>query len=304
MIQVEKVKISNHIDSLSVSRLSYGIWMWHEVSREHSNALLRTCIQHGITTIDCADIYGGYQCEAIAGEVLSHNIDIPRESLQIVSKTGICLVNGRRPSHEIKFYNTSKEHIINSAKNSVDLLKSQYLDLFLIHRPDPLMNPHEIAEAFHYLKSSGIVKHFGVSNFTPSQFSLISSGLPADMPLVTNQVQLSPAYSHLLFDGTFDQAIEKGVKPMTYSPLRGIFKPKGEIPSKLLSVMQNISDSLGVSADKVALSWSLKHPSNPIPILGTLTPERITLGAEATNVILDRQQWFKILEAGVGKEVA
>lgn len=242
-------------------------------------------------------------CESIFGEVYSHNaVAVPRESIQVVSKTGICLVN-KRPLHEIKFYDTSKEHIIKSATNSVDVLHSKYLDLFLLHRPDPLMNPQEVAEAFHFLRSNGIVKYFGVSNFTPSQFLLLNSFLPQDYQLVTNQIQLSPSYTSPLFDGTLDQLTEKRLRPMTWSPLRGLFG-EDEKSVRVLEVLKTIGAELGgVEEDKVALAWNLKHPSKPFPIIGTLKTDRITKAAESTQIQLSRQQWFKILIAGQGKEV-
>jgi len=187
---------------------------------------------------------------------------------------------------------------VTAAKRSVELHRSHYLDLFLIHRPDPILNPVEVAEAFLHLKKEGLVKHFGVSNFTPSQLSVLSSYLPADTPLVTNQIQLSPAHTQPLWDGTLDQLLEKRIEPMIWSPLRGIF----EHP-KINHVLQTIGAEIGAADDQVALAWSLAHPSNPVVVIGTSKPDRVTAAAKATSIHLTRQQWFKILEAGQGKEV-
>eukprot|EP01112_Ceratiomyxa_fruticulosa_P007924 TRINITY_DN2062_c0_g3_i1.p1 TRINITY_DN2062_c0_g3~~TRINITY_DN2062_c0_g3_i1.p1 ORF type:complete len:307 (+),score=69.35 TRINITY_DN2062_c0_g3_i1:107-1027(+) len=288
------------------SEIVYGVWNWDSISTDQADALFKTCLKHNITTFDNADIYGGYACETIFGEVYSHNAAaVPRESIQVVSKTGICLISEKRPLHEIKFYDTSKEHIIKSARNSVDVLHARYLDLFLLHRPDPLMNPQEVAEAFHFLKTNGFVKHFGVSNFTPSQFSLLSSYLPPDIQLLTNQIQLSPTYTSPLYDGTLDQLTEKRLRPMTWSPLRGLFGVnQDERSARVVAALQKIGSELGgVEEDKVALAWNLKHPSKPFPIIGTLKTDRVTKAADSTKIQLTRQQWFRILAAGEGREV-
>jgi len=296
---VKKVELSKGGPSLS--QIVYGVWTWDQVKPEHREALFKTALDHGITSFDSADIYGGYTNEANLGEVISHHSHVvPRDSIQIVSKTDICLVNPNRPEHHVKFYNTSKEHIVSSAKRSVELHRSHYLDLYLIHRPDPLINPEEVAEAFLHLKKEGLVKHFGVSNFTPAQFASLASYLPPDTPLVTNQVQLSPTFTKLLWDGTFDQALERRFKPMIWSPLRGLF---GDNETPVNAVLKEVGAQVGAGEDEVALAWSLRIPSNPVVVIGTSKTDRVALAAKATTIHLDRQQWFKILQVGEGKEI-
>jgi len=295
--QVPKVPLS--ASGPSLSQVVLGVWTWDQIKPADTAALFERALEHGITSFDSADIYGGYTNEARLGEVISHHRPaVPRESIQIISKTGICLVNPNRPEHLVKFYNTDKEHIVTAATRSVELHRSHYLDLFLIHRPDPLIKPAEVAEAFLHLKKEGLVKHFGVSNFTPSQFSALSSYLPADTPLVTNQIQLSPSYTHPLWDGTLDQLLERRLRPMIWSPLRGIFEN-----AKINEALKSVGAEVGASDDQVALAWSLVHPTHPVTVIGTSKPDRVTAAAKATSIHLSRQQWFKILGAGEGKEV-
>ena len=154
----------------------------------------------GITTFDHADVYGGYTCEEIFGGALGKMASL-RQEIQIVSKCGIKLVSENRPKHNIKSYDTSRSHIIASVENSLKALQTDYLDLLLIHRPDPLISADEIAEAFTELWEDGKVLHFGVSNFTNHQFSLIDSRL-TEFDLVTNQIEFSVLHPAPMYDGT------------------------------------------------------------------------------------------------------
>lgn len=181
------------------------------------------------------------------------------------------------------------------------MLGTDYIDLLLIHRLDVLMDPDEVAEAFVTLRQSGKVLHFGVSNFTPSQFDLLASRL--DFPLVTNQIELSVLSLELLHDGTVDQCLQRRIAPMAWSPLGGgrLFHDNDERTVRVRDALDAVGSELGgASTDQVALAWVLTHPARFIPVLGSGKVERIQSGAEADALRLSREQWFAIWSASTG----
>lgn len=209
-----------------------------------------------------------------------------------------------RPAHTIKHYDTSRAHIIASVENSLTNLHTDYIDLLLIHRPDPLMDADETAAALMDLHESGKVLHFGVSNFTPAQFDLLSSRL--DLPLVTNQIEFSVLHLQALEDGTMDQCQRLRVAPMAWSPLGGgrLFREKSERVQRLHQALEAVGEALGgLVLDQVALAWILAHPARVVPVLGTGQAERIRRAVAAENVRLSREQWFTIWSASTGVEV-
>lgn len=287
------------------SRLAYGFWRLAEwdMSTEQLLNRINVCLENGLTTFDHADIYGDYVCESLFGEALKQQPAL-REKMEIVTKCGIALVSENRPDHIIKHYDTSKEHLINSVNTSLQNLNTNYIDLLLIHRPDPLMDPDEIAEAFRQLKKDGKVLHFGVSNFTPSQCRMLQSRL--DIPLVTNQVELSVTEMSTLHDGTVDYCLETGMIPMAWSPFGGgsIFTSDSHQAVRLRETLNEIGQAHGdFTIDQVALAWLLAHPSNIVPIIGTGKEKRLLSGIGALGLELNRQEWFKIWTASTGTEV-
>lgn len=264
--------------------------------------MMSHCLDIGITTFDHADIYGHYSTEETFGLALTELGTSVRAQIQLVTKCGIRLTTHRRPENRVKSYDTSRDYIIACAEQSLRNLRTDYIDLFLIHRPDPLMDPNEIAEAFNALRDSGKVRHFGVSNFTPSQYTLLNSSTE----LVTNQVECHPLNPGVLFDGTFDQLLQKKLHPMVWSPLGGsrYFKGEGTAVLRLRDRVQEIAEQHEVKEGVILLAWLLQHPSKPIPVVGTTKEERLTATVQALNLTLDRQDWFAILEAGRGVEVA
>ena len=195
-----------------------GVWRLNEWKLD-TTALVRwieQALELGITSFDHADVYGGYSVEAAFGTALAASPGL-RERLQLVTKCGIKLISPARPSHRIKSYDTSRAHITASVENSLRALRTDRIDLLLIHRPDALMDADEVAQTFGQLRAAGKVLHFGVSNHTPSQFALLHRRLP----LVTNQIELSPLQLQALSDGTLDQCTDLGLRPMIWSPLGG-----------------------------------------------------------------------------------
>lgn len=299
---MEKVRLT---ENLEFSRIVHGYWRLAEwnMKAEETLALLEKCIEMGITTIDHADIYGDYTCESLFGKVLALKPEL-RERIQIVTKCGIKLISKNRPDHKVKHYDTSRDHIIKSVENSLKNLHTDHIDLLLIHRPDPFMNPEEVADAFSKLKEEGKVLNFGVSNFRPSQFNMLSSYL--DFPLVTNQVEISVMYLNSFIDGTIDQCVERGIAPMAWSPLAGgkIFSSNDEKAARLRDTLGKIAGELNVqSIDTLMYAWLLNHPAKIIPIIGSGKIDRIKAAVEAEKIKLTRQQWFEIWESSTGREV-
>jgi len=302
--------ISLHGNAPVVSRLILGLWRlasWQQ-SPQETLALVQQCVEWGITTFDHADIYGDYTCETLFGRALSGQSAL-RSQLQLITKCGIKLVSCNRPKHTLKHYDTSYEHILASVDASLHNLQTDYLDILLIHRPDPFMDADETAAAFTQLKQAGKVLHFGVSNFSPSQFDLLASRL--SFPLVTNQIEISVMHLNAFTDGTLDQSQRLKMAPLAWSPLAGghLFQEESPQALRLRQVLGEMARQFSqshsvVSLDQVALAWLLVHPARIVPILGSGNYDRIQSAIAALSLPLTREQWFAIWTASTGTEVA
>ncbi|UKV16482.1 aldo/keto reductase [Thalassospiraceae bacterium SW-3-3] len=293
---------------LSFSQLAWGAWRLRNSSDIKNTAdilaLVHACLDAGISTFDHADVYGGYGCEAYFGGALAKAPEL-RSKMEIVTKCSVALVKDTRPDHRINHYNTTKAHILLSVENSLRNLATDYIDMLLIHRPDPLMIADEVAEAFNELHRMGKVRHFGVSNFTPSQFNLLQSRL--DTPLATNQVECSVLELAPIFDGTFDQMQQKQTHPMIWSPLGGarLFNTKADpTVDRVRPVLERMRDKYNLPGiAEVAIAWLLRLPCQPVPVLGTMKAHRIADAAASCGIQFDRQDWFEILVAAQGHSV-
>lgn len=283
-----------------LSPVAAGVWRLDEWGFD--DAALAAWVEHalalGITTFDHADLYGGFTCEALFGRWLKANRS-RRDELQLVSKCGIKPHMAER-GWQVKHYDTSAVHITASVEASLRHLGTDYLDLLLIHRPDPLLDADAVADTFRRLFEAGKVRHFGVSNFTPSQYALLASRFP----LVTNQVEASLLHLGPLFDGTFDQCQQLRVRPMLWSPLAGGRLLDAAANPALHAALQQVAGALDVSVATVALAWLLQHPCKPLPIIGSRRLASLDEAAAACRLELDRQQWFALLQAARGHEVA
>ena len=270
------------------------------MSPQQRLTFLEQALELGVSTIDQADIYGDYQSEALLGQALALAPHM-RDRLQIVTKCGIKLMSKARPSHQIQHYDTSRAHIIASAEQSLRNMQIDTIDVLLIHRPDPLMDADEIAEAFQALQQSGKVKHFGVSNFTPSQFDLLASRFP----LVTNQLELSLLHMQPLHDGTLDLCQRQRIAPMIWSALAGgrLISDESEQALRVRAVLTALAAEFGVTISTIALSWILQHPSKPIVLTGSGKIASIRDAVAATTLALSREQWFSLWCASAGKNV-
>ncbi|WP_299439185.1 aldo/keto reductase family oxidoreductase [uncultured Aquimarina sp.] len=288
------------------SRVVAGCMNWGEwganLETNQAQQLIEDCLSIGVTTFDHADIYGHYTTETLFGNAIKDKSSL-REQMQLVTKCGIRLVTPNRPENQIKSYKTSKKYIIASVEQSLRKLQTNYIDMLLIHRPSPLMNPSEIAEAFEELKLSGKVLHFGVSNFTTSQFEM----LDAFFPLQTNQIEISPLQLTPFIDGSLDQCIKHRIKPMAYSTLAGgrfFSKEPSDKVLRINKVVHDLGNKYNVSADQVLTAWLLKHPSGILPIIGSTKINRIQSAMDSLSLQITDEEWFKIWEAATGKEVA
>jgi len=286
--------------------LSAIVWgVWRSVGHPATDTadklarVIELCVEQGITSFDHADIYGGYRAETAFAEALRLT-SVPRDRIQLVSKCDICLVSPARPEHRVHHYDTSAAHIRRSVDRSLENLRTDHLDLLLIHRPDPLMDAAETAQALDTLVTQGRIKAVGVSNHTPSQLELLRSRLKA--PLVTNQVECSVLHTQPILDGTLDQAQRLGFRPMIWSPQGGgrLFRPRDEEAGRLSSVLDEVGARIGLDRGQTALAWLATLPSRPIPVIGTSEPERIRACAATASVRLERQDWFEIYEASRG----
>lgn len=289
-------------EDLEFSQIIHGLWRLSEwkMSTEDLVSFIEECIELGITTFDHADIYGGYTCEEIFGKALALKPEL-REKIQLVTKCGIKLKSNKFPNLKMNHYDTSKEHILLSVNNSLKNLQTDYIDLLLIHRPNPFMNPVEVAEAFNQLHSEGKVRHFGVSNFLPSQFKLLQAYL--EMPLVTNQIEVSPMQLEHFEKGTIDLLLEKKVAPMIWSPLAGgrIFTSDTEKAERVRLKLEEIAGEIGAkSIDEVLYAWLLAHPAKMMPIVGSGKIERVRVAAKSTKLSMTAEQWLRIYVGGMG----
>lgn len=286
-----------------LSPIVAGCWRLHEWGFDVAARVrwIERALELGITTFDHADIYGGYRVEALFGEALAAAPGL-RQRLRLVSKCGIKLVCDARPAHAIKSYDGSREHVVASVEASLRALRTDRLDLLLLHRPDLLADPDEIAATFDALRRAGKVLHFGVSNHTPSQFAL----LHRRFPLVTNQIELSPLQMQALADGTLEQALDLGLPPMIWSPLGGgrLFRGDDEQARRVRAVLEALGAEHGVSAATVAYAWILRHPSRPVPITGSSRIEALAEATAALALRLPAEAWYRVWQASMGHEVA
>ena len=288
---------------LQLSEIIYGTWRIWDRGTPKIESLLEVfdhCLEFGISSFDLADIYGDYRCEISFGEVLKERAAV-RDKVQLISKAGIQLVSPNNQGTYIKHYDTRPDHLEKSLNSSLKKLHTDYLDLFLIHRPDPFMNYSQSAKALNQMVSRGQVKAIGVSNFSPSQFDALQYWL--DVPLVTNQVEISPMCLNAFDDGTLDHCQKHQLKPLAWSPFAGgqIFHLDEAQP--LNKTLRELADKKGLGIDQLVIAWLKSHPAKIIPILGTSDIKRVERAVQASEARLEIQEWFEIYSATKGEEV-
>ncbi len=288
--------------SLTSTRLAYGCWRLAGseggARREDAEgiAAVRAAWEAGYTLFDNANIYGRGECERIFGKAMR---DTPgmREGIVLATKCGICPPwDGR-----VHCYDSSAAYITASVEGSLKRLGVESVDLLMIHRPDFLGDPAEIAGAFAQLRAQGKVREFGVSNFRPSQLAALQRHCA--MPLIVNQVEVSLAALSCLDDGTLDQCLAERITPMAWSPLaKGVLldAATNARTEKLQSLLSQLAAEKGATPAAIALAWLLRHPSRMQPIIGSVNPERIREAALADAIELSRGEWYSLLTAARG----
>lgn len=276
--------------------MNWGIWDKNLNTQEIEN-MIHLCLENKITTFDHADIYGSYTTESDFGKAFASS-KIDRAEMQLISKCGIQMLAKNRNT-TIKHYDYSKNHIIGSVENSLKNLQTDYLDVLLLHRPSPLMQADEIAEAVLKLKNDGKIIDFGLSNFTASQTELIRQ----KTDISYNQVQFSATNFEPMLDGSFDYMQIHQIRPMSWNPLGSVFREDNEQTFRLKKLLATLVSKYGLGSDTILLSWILQHPSKVIPIAGTVNVARIQSLMKATELQLDKDDWFAIWSESMGKDV-
>jgi predicted oxidoreductase len=296
-------KIAN--TELKVSNIIMGNMRLTQLSLPEVEKLIRTAMEEGINFFDHADIYGDGKCEELFSDAIQMNPSI-REKMVIQSKCGI----------RSGYFDFSKEHIIRSVDGILNRLKTEYLDILLLHRPDPLMEPVEVAEAFEELHSKGKVKYFGVSNHNPLQIELLQKYI--SKKLVVNQIQFSIAHTPIIDSGIainmkMDQSINRDSSILEYcrlhditlqawSPFQkgffeGTFLGDNQQYSELNIVLNRLAEKYSVTNTAIATAWITRHPANIQVVLGTTNPERLKDACKGSDLSLTRQEWYEIYKA-------
>lgn len=276
--------------------MNWGIWDKNLNTNQMSN-LIQVFLENKVSSFDLADIYGGYTTEASFGKAFEKS-KADRSKMQLISKCGIQYVAEGR-DNKIKHYQYDKDYIIWSVENSLKNLRTDYLDILLLHRPSPLMEADQIAEAVAKLKADGKILDFGVSNFTSSQTELIRSKTEVSY----NQIQFSATNYEAMIDGSFDYMQIHTIRPMAWNPLGSVFRENTSQTRRLKELLANLVRKYGVGSDTILLAWILKHPARIVPIAGTVNVARIQNLQKATQLQLDKEDWFAIWVESMGSRV-
>ena len=291
---------STNISSPIAGCMRWGVW-GANFSTAQYRQMIEACLQYGINVFDHADIYGDYTTEAEFGDALKENPAL-RQHLKLISKCGIQMLAANRPQHSIKSYNTSKEHIIGSVEQSLQNFGTDYLDVLLIHRPDPLLDPSEVAEAIEQLKQQGKILAFGVSNFLPHQTDLLA----AYTLIEYNQVEISIIKQDVFSDGTLENCMKHKIIPMAWAPLGGGLFTDDSHPRfrSITATATELAEKYNTGLNEILLAWLHTHPSGIQSIIGTTKIERLLQAKVATSIRLEREDWFALLLAAKGEDVA
>ena len=312
---------------MEVSRIAYGCMgmggSWDreaplsEQTRREAVKAIRAALDEGINFFDHADIYCWGKSEEAFAAIWAEAPNL-REHIIMQSKCGI-VMEGARPESTVGQFDFSCEHITRSVEGSLKRLQTDYLDVLLLHRPDPLVEPEEVARAFDDLQASGKVRYFGVSNHTAGQMRLLKKHL--NQPLVANQLELSLLHLHLFDEGVvFNQEAMHGEGTLEYcrqhhitiqawGPLKsgavitGDDDPPSQAARDVARTIAEMAQAKGVSREAIALAWLLRHPARIQPIIGTMKPERIKAACEADGVELTRDEWYRLFIAGRGNQM-
>jgi predicted oxidoreductase len=276
--------------------MNWGSWAKKLSTSEMAN-IINVCVENKITTFDHAAIYGDYTTESDFGKAFNTS-KIKREKVQLISKCGLIIPS--QNSMQVKLYESSKESMIKSVEASLKNLQTDYLDALLIHRPNPLMQADEVAEAVTQLKKEGKILDFGVSNFTVGQTALLRSKIEVNY----NQIQFSATHFDPMIDGSLDYMQTHGIQPMAWNPLGTIFREDTRQTRDLKKLLARLIEKYEVGSDMILLAWILKHPAHIIPVAGTVNTARLQNIHKATEMDLAQEDWFAIWTESMGQPIA
>ena len=288
------------LPELIIGTMRLGAW-GSKMSSNELEIFINGCIDLGLNAFDHADIYGDYTTESDFGKVLKNNSSL-RANVKLITKCGINKVCDIRPEYKVPSYDCSAGHIKASVEASLKNFNTDYIDLLLLHRPDYLMQPDEVAECFTKLKKDGKVCYFGVSNFSTSQFDLLNKSFQ----LTTNQIEVSLFHLDALDNGSLDQCMVHGIRPMAWSPLGGgsLFGTTlTEANKRILKVADGLCDVYSCTIDQLLFAWLLSHPSGILPVTGTSKLDRIVAAQKALSIKLAREDWYLLLQAAKGNQI-
>jgi len=279
--------------------MRWGVW-GENFSTAQYDTIINQCLEIGLTEFDHADIYGHYTTEADFGNALKNNPSL-RGKMQLITKTGIQMLTTNRPQHAIKSYNTSAKHIKESVETSLESLHTDYIDTLLIHRPDILLNPVEVADCIATLKKEGKIKSFGVSNFNSSQVELLAKHTSIEH----HQVEISVTNLSSFNNGTLDQCQLKNISAQAWSPWgNGLFTDKTEKNIRILATAEELAAQYQTGVNEILLAFLYAHPANIVPVIGTTQFERIKQAKASMQINLAREDFYKLWSASTGAEVA
>jgi predicted oxidoreductase len=294
---MEKIYLSD--SGPKVSPAIYGFYRWNtdEINVNKMESIIDLCLELDINTFDHADIYGGYQCEEIFGEII-RNKRIKREDIVLFTKCGVNIPHPSHPDIRVKYYDTSREHILRSLENSLLKLRTDYIDIFLLNQLDPLSNLEETAITLQKLKDSGKVKNIGVVNFSVFQHQLLSSYLRT--PIVTNHIELNLLNMAALENGQVDYIKQRYMRPLATSPLAEgrIAHGTDELAVRVRKKLEELAPKYNADIESIAVAWLVKLGA--LPLIGTVNEQRIKNIAKAFLINLERQDWYELYTASQG----
>ncbi|HEY6505684.1 MAG TPA: aldo/keto reductase [Chitinophagaceae bacterium] len=298
---MEKIYLSD--SGPKVSPAVYGFWRWEDTSATGLAAMekiVNFCLEQGINTFDHADVYGGYQCEELFGNVLKQK-SFKREDVVLFTKCGVNEPHANRPDIRTKYFDTSADHVVKSVDSSLLKLKTDYIDIFLLDHLDPLSDLEETALTLERLRGSGKIRNIGVANFSVFQHQLLASYL--HVPIVTNHIELNVLNTTALDNGQIDYIKQRYMRPLAAAPLAGGRIENGTDPLavRVHYKLEELSKKYGAHVESIAVAWLVKLGA--LPLIGTLSEQRIKNIVNAFKVNLDKQDWYELYYASKGKAV-
>ena len=290
-------------ENFSLSQVIFGCMriVQSGISQDELMKLVKKCLDLGVDSFDHAPVYGRYTCEKIFGDAVLRKDPALRSQMKIVTKTGI--VTPGRKGNDRGYYDARKASVLAEMDESLERLGTDHVDLLLVHRPDPLADPAETADALDTLVAQGKALHVGVSNYPPAQMAALKKHLKA--PLVTHELEFSVKAVDNFFNGVSDDLFARGMKPMAWSPLGGgsVFKGEDEKSVRIRAAVGTLALKYGVEMDTLMYAWLFRHPLEIMAITGTMNEKRVEHAVKALDIEIAHNEWYEIAAASRGFDV-